>query len=48
MPARGFCVCDWNGDGWPDLIVSRDERARENGKDQRGAWRGTVWLYLRE
>ena len=43
----GFCVCDWNGDGWPDLIVTRDflNPATPDGKQD---WRGTVWVYLRE
>jgi hypothetical protein len=47
LPVRGFCVCDWNGDGWPDLIVTRDERV-ENREGKPLEWRGTVWLYLRE
>ena len=44
----GFCVCDWNGDGWLDLIVTRDEfmAAKDEGKPAER--RGTVWLYLRE
>ena len=43
----GFCVADWNGDGWPDLIVTRDvySPATPGGKEDS---RGTVWLYLRE
>jgi hypothetical protein len=43
----GFCVSDWNGDGWPDLIVTRNvlSGATPDGKQH---WRGTVWLYLRE
>jgi hypothetical protein len=47
MQVQGFCVCDWNGDGWPDLIVTRDVYfpATPDGKQH---WRGTVWLYLRE
>ncbi len=47
MDIKGFCVCDWNGDGWPDLIVTRDvlSPAAPDGKQDR---RGTVWLYLRE
>jgi hypothetical protein len=47
MQVQGFCVCDWNGDGWPDLIVTRNvlAPARPDGKQD---WRGTVWLYLRE
>jgi hypothetical protein len=47
MQVQGFCVCDWNGDGWPDLMVTRDVfiPATPDGKQDR---RGTVWLYLRE
>jgi hypothetical protein len=47
MHVQGFCVGDWNGDGWPDLIVTRDvlSPAAPDGKQDR---RGTVWLYLRE
>jgi hypothetical protein len=47
MQVQGFCVCDWNGDGWPDLIVTRNvlAPARPDGKQD---WRGTVWLYLRK
>jgi hypothetical protein len=47
MHVQGFCVCDWNGDGWPDLIVTRDvlSPAGPDGKQHR---RGTVWLYLRQ
>jgi hypothetical protein len=47
MHVQGFCVGDWNGDGWLDLIVTRDvlSPASPDGKQ---AWRGTVWLYLRE
>jgi hypothetical protein len=47
MHVQGFCVGDWNGDGWPDLIVTRDfvTPATPDGKQD---WRGTVWLYLRE
>jgi hypothetical protein len=43
----GFCVADWNGDGWPDLIVTRDvySPATPDGKQD---CRGTVWLYLRD
>jgi hypothetical protein len=43
----GFCVADWNGDGWPDLVVTRDvySPATPDGKQD---CRGTVWLYLRE
>jgi hypothetical protein len=47
MNVKGFCVADWNGDGWPDLIVTRDilTPATPDGKQD---WRGTVWVYLRE
>jgi hypothetical protein len=47
MHVQGFCVGDWNGDGWPDLIVTRDfvTPATPDGKQ---GWRGTIWLYLRE
>jgi hypothetical protein len=48
MHVRGFCVCDWNGDGWPDLIVTRDEARGTNDQGRPVGWRGSVWLYLRE
>ena len=40
-------AADWNGDGWPDLIVTRDvySPVTPDGKQD---CRGTVWLYLRE
>jgi hypothetical protein len=44
----GFCLCDWNGDEWPDLIVTRDEPTRTNPEGRPLAWRGTALLYLRE
>lgn len=44
----GFCVCDWNGDGWLDLIVTRDELVRASSAGKSAAWCGTVWIYLRE
>jgi hypothetical protein len=47
MHVQGFCVGDWNGDGWPDLIVTRDVLSPV-GPDGKHDWRGTVWLYLRE
>jgi hypothetical protein len=47
MHVRGFCVGDWNGDGWPDLIVTRDVMTAAD-RDGKQHWRGTVWLYLRE
>ena len=48
MHVAGFCVCDWNGDGWPDLIVTRAERVGENREGKPVDWRSRVWLYLRE
>jgi hypothetical protein len=47
MHVQGFCVCDWNGDGWPDLVVTRNvySPATPDGKQD---CHGTVWLYLRE
>ena len=47
MQVAGFCVCDWNGDGWPDLIVTRDIYSPATPDGKRDC-RGTVWLYLRE
>jgi hypothetical protein len=48
MRVGGFCVCDWNGDGWPDLIVTRDKLVRPNRDGKPAEWGGTVWIYLRE
>src|SRR5262249_3960393 len=48
MHVQGFCVCDWNGDGWPDLVVTRDEWIPGIAADKQGHRWGTVWLYLRE
>jgi hypothetical protein len=47
MNVTGFCIADWNGDGWPDLIVTRDilTPATPDGKQD---WRGSGWVYLRE
>jgi hypothetical protein len=45
---EGFCVCDWNGDGRLDLIVTRKESMRKDESGNRADWRGPVWLYLRE
>jgi hypothetical protein len=44
---RGFCVCDWNDDGRPDLIVTREERYQRPPGSGPWHWRGTVWAYLR-
>ncbi len=40
----GICVAYWNGDGRPDLIASRIERAKEGGARP---WHQKVWVYLR-
>jgi hypothetical protein len=47
MHVQGFCAGDWNADGWPDLIVTRDvvSAASPDGKQHS---RGTAWLYLRQ
>jgi hypothetical protein len=47
LNVQGFCVADWNVDGWPDLIVTRNVLSPE-GPDGKQHWRGTVWLYRRE
>lgn len=41
----GFCVGDWDGDGWPDLIVARQDLTPPTPA---GSWRVSVWLYRRE
>jgi hypothetical protein len=46
--AIGFCVCDWNADGWPDLLVTRFERLPGRSEGGPGEYRESVWLYLRE
>ena len=47
MHVRGFCVCDWSGDGYPGLIVTRQDLA-PGGPDGKGEWRGSAWFYPRE
>ncbi|HVL13121.1 MAG TPA: VCBS repeat-containing protein [Gemmata sp.] len=44
----GFCVADWNGDGWPDLVLTRDAVLPAAAPDKQADWRGTVVVYLRE
>jgi len=42
----GIAVADWNGNGRPDLIVSRiDYQKAANGLQPE---RNQVWLYLRK
>ena len=47
MHVYGFCVCDWSGDGYPGLIVTRQDLA-PGGPDGKGEWRGSAWFYPRE
>lgn len=48
MDVVGFCVGDWNGDAWPDLLVSRSDERSLNEEGKHVGWRGRVWLYPRE
>jgi hypothetical protein len=41
----GFCVGDWDGDGWPDLVGNRQDLTPP---EPSGKWRGSVWLHLRQ
>jgi hypothetical protein len=43
----GICVADWNGDGRPDLIVSRHETYRV-GEGSYSTRKHHVWVYLRQ
>jgi hypothetical protein len=47
-PVDGFCVCDWNADGRPDLVVTRFESLPRKNEDEPQEYRESVWLYLRE
>jgi hypothetical protein len=47
MTVKGLCVGDWNGNGWPDLIVTRDVLAPAT-PDGKQHCNGTVWVYLRQ
>jgi len=37
---EGIAVADWDGSGWPALLVSRLLRER----DRHGAWHDTSWV----
>lgn len=46
---HGFCVGDWDGDGWPDLIVTRQALTPPTATPGvRQAWEGSVWVFRRE
>jgi len=44
---EGFCVCDWNADGRPDLVVTRFERLPTKNPLERQQYRESVWFYPR-
>ena len=44
----GFCVCDWNADGRPDLMVTRCEWLRRAGERGGDEYRESVLLYVRQ
>jgi len=46
--ADGFCVCDWNADGLPDLMVTRCERLPSTGERGHAEHRESVLVYLRQ
>ena len=48
VSVMGFCVGDWNGDGWLDLIMTRAESMRKDTDGSPTDWRSSVWVYLRE
>jgi len=48
MQVQAFAVCDWNGDGWLDLIISRSDEPVKDADDQHVGWRWSAWLYARE
>ena len=46
--ADGFCVCDWNADGRPDLMVTRCERLPRTAEREDDEHRESVLVYLRK
>ena len=46
--ADGFCVCDWNADGRPDLMVTLCERLPKPGERGDAEYRESVLVYLRK
>jgi hypothetical protein len=41
-----LCVCDWNGDGTPDLLVGNCYSKSTPGGPRKTETRGNVWLFL--